>query len=486
MGSRLNRNLYALVCAMSVSVLSLHCGARTDLAPLAHHEPSDASTTDSSVSDAGQEVDSTPPVEAGPEASLDAPPDSVEPDAAVTRCVLDPLGQPQEVFGLTDVDLHTPSLVVLDTGDVATGQLGRVALQAVSGGIRLIALTVQVPTPAGTVIDANEAIHVGNGSTYGHMVHAPGGLPQLALVWGSDGPGNLFRTVDIPSWTLGPLVQVAQTGWTPNGLAAGKGVPNTQTGQYEGEGYGMTWQHGASEAASVAVLSATGAIQVGPLSTSASVPSGYLESSIGWSGSTYLVAGRFESCASGDPLCRERAVVVSRIKVAPASNSIQFASSFEVGTPGWSPGRPTLDGVFMVWDEGPSDSEGPRVVHVEQLDQDGVPVGPDHVVSTTAWPLVRVFTGTAPEGRLVGWAEHGDETLPDDTLGRSVLRLQPMTPGLAIEEPLLSLPISRFGSIGKPAIVSLEYPRGVLIAWAARSLTSPRYAIFAQFLPCAH
>jgi len=247
----------------------------------------------------------------------------------------------------------------------------------------------------------------------------------------------------------------------------------------------MTWQHGAGEAASVAVLSTTGAIQVGPLSTSASVPSGHLESSIGWSGSTYLMATRFASCTLGDPLCRERAVVVSRIKVAPASNSIQFVSSFEVGTPGWSPGHPTLDGVYLVWDEGPSDGEGPRVVHVEQLDQDGVPVGPDHVVSAAAWPLARVFTGTAPEGHLVGWAEHGDDTLPDDTFGRSVLRLQPMTPGLAIEEPLLSLPISRFGSIGKPAIVSLEYPRGVLIAWAARSLTSARYAIFAQFLPCA-
>lgn len=233
------------------------------------------------------------------------------------------------------------------------------------------------------------------------------------------------------------------------------------------------------------VLSAAGTIQVGPLAISAPVPAEAHQPSISWSGSTYLMATRFGKCADGDPLCHEDAVVVSRLRVKPASNSVEFASSFGVGTVGWQPGHPTLDGVFMAWDERPEASADPGVVHLEELDQEGLPIGTDHVVSTEARPLARAFVGSTPVGKLVGWAEDGDTGLSDQTVGRSVLRIQPMRRDLGLEGTPVTLPMTRFVSMGWPAAVPLDYPRGVLVAWAARSRTTLRYSVFLQFLPCA-
>lgn len=161
-----------------------------------------------------------------------------------------------------------------------------------------------------------------------------------------------------------------------------------------------------------------------------------------------------------------------------------FASSFEIGTPGWSPGFPSLDGVHLVFDEGP-DSGGARTVHIEQLSQDEVQVGADHVVSYSAHPLARAFIGSTPPGKLVGWAEDGDATLSDDTPGRSRLVLQVLDADLQLGAMPVEVAVTRFGSMGQPAVVPLEYPRGVLVAWSGRSRTSPQRAIFAQFLLCA-
>jgi hypothetical protein len=246
----------------------------------------------------------------------------------------------------------------------------------------------------------------------------------------------------------------------------------------------MTWQGGTGESASVVVLSPTGEIQVGPLSTSAPVPADALETSIAWSGSTYLMATRFNDCAASDPFCREHAVVVTRLRVAPGSNSIEFASSFEVGTAGWLPGYPTLDGVFLVWDEGPSSKE-PRIVHVERLSQDGLAVGPDQIVASGARPLARVFIGSTPAGKLVGWAEDGDLGASDSTLGRSRLLIQVLGKDLELQGSPVALDITRYGSMGQRVAVALEYPRGVLLAWSARSRKSLQQSIFAQFLACA-
>jgi hypothetical protein len=414
----------------------------------------------------------------------DAVPDAIVPDAPVAVCQLKPIGEPVEVFALPGQDLYTPSMVVMEPGNLANSKLPRVALQAVADGIRLIAMTVHPPGPSGTIVDTNTPVLVGTGMTYGQMVHAPGSLEQLALVWGADGPGNVLRTVDISSWTLGPLVTVATTGWTPNGLAAGKGVPNTQTGQYDGNGYAMTWQGATGVSASMAVLSATGEIQVGPLWTSAPAPSQQLESTVAWSGSTYLMATRFETCAAGDPLCRERAVVVSRLRVAPASNSIEYASSFESGIPGWTPGYPTLDGTVLAYDDGPGSKQA-RVFHIQQLADNGVPVDSGHVVASGIYPLARVLVGSGPDGKVAGWVEEGDVSLSDQALGRSSLWLQLLDKGLGLQGPVVVLPMTRYGSVGHPVIVPLGFPRGVLVAWSALSRTSLRHVIFAQFVPCA-
>lgn len=465
MGIEQGRRFLLPGCALCLSALAAHCGARTPL--FEWSERGDAGAFEDAATDVG--TDSI-----APEAALDAAP---------TACPLVPVGEPVEILSLPDQDLHTPSMAVIDPGNPSAPAPARVALQTVGGAIRLVALTVHQPTPAGTVVESNAPISLGGGMTYAQMVHAPGELRQLALVWGADGPGNVFRAVDIPSWTPGAPVQVATTGWTPNGLAAGMGFVHTQSGQYEGWGYGMTWQGGKGAAAWVAVLSPEGELRIGPLATSAPVGSDMLESSISWSGSTYLMATRFKGCTPGDALCRERAVVVTRLRLKPGSNSIEFASSFEMGTPSWSPGYPTLDGVFMVFDEGPDSAEA-RVVHVEELDENGNPVGPDHVVSSTARPLARPFIGSTPTGKLVGWTEDGDGSKSDHTLGRSRVVVQGLDASLGHEGPQLELPISRYGSMGHPVAVPLEHPRGVLLAWSARSRTSPRNAIFVQFLPC--
>lgn len=467
MGIEHRRRFLLPGCALCLSALAMHCGARTPLFELSERN------------DAGSVEDAAPATDAAQDAGFDA----IVPDAAPAACPLVPVGEPVEILSLPDQDLHTPSMAVIDPGDPSSNAPARVALQTVGGAIRLVALSVHQPTSTGTAVESNAPISLGGGMTYAQMVHAPGDLRQLALVWGADGPGNVFRTVDIPSWTAAEPVQVATTGWTPNGLAAGKGFVHTQSGQYEGWGYGMTWQGGKGAAASIAILSPEGEVRVGPLATSAPVGSDMLESSVSWSGSTYLMATRFKDCTPGDALCRERAVVVTHMRLKPGSNSIEFASSFEMGPPSWSPGHPTLDGVFLVFDEGP-DSDDPRVVHVEKLDEDGYPVGPDHVVSSTARPLARPFIGSTPTGKLVGWVEKGDESKPDQALGRSKVVMQGLDAALEHEGPQLELPISRFGSMGHPIAVPLTHPRGVLLAWSARSRTSPRSAIFVQFLPC--
>jgi hypothetical protein len=81
-------------------------------------------------------------------------------------------------------------MVVLQGGDQGTAPLARVALQAVYGGIRLITMTVHEQTAAGAQIDTNEPMPVGASSTYGHMVHAPAGIQELAEVRGADGGGG--------------------------------------------------------------------------------------------------------------------------------------------------------------------------------------------------------------------------------------------------------------------------------------------------------
>jgi hypothetical protein len=479
MGNTSHPPVIALILALGAGALAVQCGARTPL-----DEPSqdkaDAAVPDAPTADAEASV----VVDASPESSPETGPDAVIPDATVASCHLAQGSEPIEIYTLADQDLHTPSMVVLNPGEPLGGPLARVALQAVANGIRLVSMTVPEPGTPGIELD-KEPIFVGAGATYGHMTHAPGGLAQLALVWGADGPGNLFRTVDIPSWSLGPLVQVSPVGWTPTGLAAGKGIPNTQSGQYEGDGYGMAWQRGTGQAPFVAVLNAAGEVQAGPLSPSAGVPGDFLESSIAWSGSTYLIATRFEKCTAGDPLCKQRSVVVTRFRVAPGSNSIELASSFQPGTAGWLPGYPTLDGVTMVWHERPESGDEARIVHVQALEQDGAPAGPDHVVNSNTHPLARPFIGSTPAGKVVGWAEEGEKSLSDDAFGRSVLWLQTFKPDLAFDDAApVGLKISRYGSMGAPAVVPLENPRGVLVAWSARSMSSPRNAVFAQFLRC--
>lgn len=459
-----------MIWVLGTSALALHCGARSPLYDLERVAP-DAGDPDASFFEAASDSDSDAEVDASPDADL-AP-----------ACVLTHATGPTEVFALPGSDLHTPSMVVLSAGEAALGQPARVALQAIGGdSIQLVSLTVTLPEPGLVAIDTSAPTALGGGTTYGQMVHAPEGLEQLALVWGADGPGNEFRTVDIPTWTPGPLVQVAQIGWTPNGLAAGKGVPNTQSGQYEGPGYGMTWQAGTGEAPHMAVLSAKGEILVGPLSPAKGVASELLESTMSWSGSTYLMATRFGACSAGDPFCAERSVVVTRLRVKPGSNSIELASSIQAAD-GWSPGHPTLDGVHLVFDEAP-DTDGPHVVHVEELSQEGVLVGTDHVVSSSARPIVRPILGSKPGGWVVGWAEDGDATLPDATLGRSRLVFQGLGSALELEGTAVALGITRFRSMGRPVAVPVQNPRGVLVVWSGRSQTSSYRVIFADFLPC--
>ncbi|HQP38019.1 MAG TPA: hypothetical protein PLI95_22705, partial [Polyangiaceae bacterium] len=182
MGIELGRRFLLPGCALCLSALAAHCGARTPL--FEWSERGDAGAFEDAATDVG--TDSI-----APEAALDAAP---------TACPLVPVGEPVEILSLPDQDLHTPSMAVIDPGNPSAPAPARVALQTVGGAIRLVALTVHQPTPAGTVVESNAPISLGGGMTYAQMVHAPGELRQLALVWGADGPGNVFRAVDIPSW----------------------------------------------------------------------------------------------------------------------------------------------------------------------------------------------------------------------------------------------------------------------------------------------
>jgi hypothetical protein len=78
-------------------------------------------------------------------------------------------------------------------------------------------------------------------------------------------------------------------------------------------------------------------------------------------------------------------------------------------------------------------------------------------------------------GVVTSWVEEGEAKLPDDAPGRSRLVFAHRELDGSHAAPLVVVPTTRFGGYElEVALAAIDWPRGVLFAWTARSRLSPR------------
>jgi hypothetical protein len=500
------RPILALVLGAAVpgATLAAGCGARTAL------ERSDAVA--SMAGGAGGSASHGGAGGAIPDAGQGGTAhDAGPPDASLPECRLQSAEVPSVVHSYGDRDLHTPSLVVVSPGQTDPGTGAplappRVALQAVSsnGGsaapdgieVGLLELPVHGGVHAPSVVEP--FFLLGNASlTYAQMVRAPGeGASQLALTWSGDS-GNELGLVSTDPWGASSVSTILWSGGgTPLGFAAGRGVGEMGIG-YGGLGYGLSWDEpGADSSFVAAVLDEHGAVVLGPHPLlGASLPSGAGAPSILWSGEAYLLATGVTECSPSDPLCPSRSVVVSRVR--PASGDAWDDSGIDLaGAVGASDASAELGyaslaesagSIAVAWTESvPSPTADPLwSLWMSHLTRLGAPIDePVRVAQDTSTTgSLRLSGGSV--GFVAVRTEEGDEALPDEVAGRSRIVLHQLDAELATLAGPIRIDVTRFGSVGFPAAVALEAPRGVLVTWSGRHPELNRAAVFAAFVPCA-
>ena len=399
-----------------------------------------------------------------------------------------------------DRDLHTPSLVVNDPGDGASGRLARVVAQAVTNnmaapsedGIETELLDVD-PSAGGELVNfvLGPTLLAPQTWTYAQMAPSHRTRSQVALAY-NGGPGVVqLRTLAIPTWSPGPVVDVWLTNGTPLAMASGQGVGEMGIG-YDGYGYGMAWDE-ATDLPAATVLSEDGEVVIGPHPILGATPvPDASDPAMAWSGEAYLIATTVGQCAVAEPLCVDSSVVISRVRPASGDawddSGIDLVASIET-LPGtaWR-GNPSMasfqDHTAVAWAERADTDEEPTAVRIAVLAPDGQVAGAVRTVTTAAAPTSGLRLSASPLGFLLIWPEDGDQAAADDQIGRSRLVVHHFAFDLEPRGAARVVQSTRFSSYGLPPAAGVLHPRGVLLIWSSRSMTTTRQAASVTWVDC--
>lgn len=461
--------LPALLLLLSHSVAG--CGARSPLHELAADEALDAS------------VDAAVPK---PDAAADAPGDQATLDVAPPPiCSLAAAGEPLNLAPSPSVQSYTPSIVALSPGNAATSEPAHVVASWLRSDADSHPTTVAQDFQVGPVwpdgvVASHKPIAVGPDShTWNELSVAPGGGQSVSLVWWDD-PGMVgrlrFRTLDVGHWTMSEFVDLTSQSSEALGLAAGAGLGHPSG--YGGEGYGLLWRvedyDTDTSMPAVVVLDAAGQIVMGPHQVAA-ISSTKRTPAITWTGTTYLIATAFGACESGDLLCKEDSLVISRVRPpsgdAVDDSGVEVVHAFPAFMTDGAPRRPTMISqggkTYVAWFEGVSGDAGtvPMAIRIAELGQDGTPVLEKVVVPASVFPLYSLSLSVLSPGVTIAWAEAGDPVVPSNQPGASRLRVLWLDAAFEAVTPEVAVDITEFQSWGSRAMVSLDWPRGAMLVW---------------------
>ena len=382
--------------------------------------------------------------------------------------------------------LSFPDRHTLAPSAVLVGELSppRVAVQAFASGgssalhddIRLARYQVNDAAVAGVVPELEPLLFGIESHGWGNLAHAPGTRREIALAWHGD-PGGfgrpMFRRLDIDGWQPAQPIDV-----TPAGEAVLDLAPGASTGQfgvgYAGDGYAMIWREtqpgGSVTRPLIAVLDAEGAVQLGPHSVApADLYPGRSPSAI-WTGSTYLMATAFGTCPEPDATCVDNSVVITRFR--PASGDAFDDSGIDVvsvipATNGLAsrPALATWDGrVFVAWLELGNVTSTLRGA---ELTPDGLTV--QELVLPVMGSVTSRVTLHVDAARLyMAHVVVGDTTLPEDALGRSMVRIESFSNQIAGAAFGVEIPSTLYDDYGPVRMVSRGADGRLLAIWTAR------------------
>ena len=396
-------------------------------------------------------------------------------DPPLPRCDLALAGAPAPLLSFPEGDTDAPQMVVLDGG--AAGRPARLAYSAISENanfwhpeLRVGELSVGAEWPGGASITREPSLFGFDAHGAGLLVHGPGDTVALTFYHGDEANPNVqarfaFRTVDGASWNLGPEVVVDPAGTISYGLAHGE------------NGYLAAWRADIEPtgdvAPRIALLDEGGQIVAGPVDVAAPEPHPGRAADVAWSGTTYLVATAFDDCEGQPEGCQNRSLVVRRLD---ETGTLTPASAIAAAA-GLVPSRPALGAwgneVWVAWMEAASD-DAPRTIRLAQLDVSGALVGAPRTLSTETRPLLRLGVLVSELGVVVAYPEVGDTRLPESEPGHARLVVHH---GTSLDDgvaPAIVLPIPSLALGPRVTLAALDQPRGVLVSWAARSLTEEK------------
>jgi len=433
---------------------------------------------------------------------------------AGTQCNLSVAGKPLVLVALPDAQCHTPSLAVLEKGSAGVpASVAVLTVATLNGRSEVRATSVRIgPAWQEPVVRDRPVVVVGKsvrgpteGVGWGHFARsADGQTLGFAFPTDEDGPLRpVFRGLDIGRWSLGPSTALtAQAESTVFGLVSGSGVG---AAGYSGAGYGVVWRQyvhesdGAIEMTTLAaVLDDRGTVVLGPHPV---LPPRYDArfTSLGWTGSSYLVATGMGECPTVDPLCTPHAVVVSRLRPASGmtASGVEHVVSIPALRPDASPSPPSLatwgNSAWVAWfEDAPEDPR--RTLRVVRLSADGAVVSPPRTLATDVAPIRFDEGGTSRTawvglqaselGVVCTWSEDGDTTLAPNQVGRSRVRALLLDEDAAPRGPALTIETTMLNTLGWKRSVALSSPRSLVLAWAGRSTTSSDIVVWGARLDC--
>lgn len=444
-----------------------------------------AAGADASVQDAsgGGPADASAAQDADAEAS-------VKPIA----CTLKLAGDPAPFLSFPGATADSSEIVVIDPGTQSSAAVVAVKARNADANmwhpeIHVARLRIGKDWPSGVETEKPLTLFAFEAHEWGQMSRAPGAMANLAMLWGYAGalvdPVSVrFRTFDTSSWSPGPIVDVIVEHGTATCLVPGRGVA-ASGGAWEGEGYGATWRGPYVEDAGtqpyMAVLSAAGALQLGPFAAASPAPYPGRETQMIWSGSTYLVATSFDACASSEPFCvPDTTAVYALTPVAGGSvkDMMQLKTAIPILPSSLVPGAPHVAAyagrVFVAWvEKAEADSGAPRAVRLAVLDAGGVLQGEVRTIAADAQPTHAIFLGASELGVVLFWPEEGDPSKQPQEVGYQVIRVHHLDDaGHPMQAPL-EIETTGIDYYGGTFAATLANPRSILMSWAAKTYSAP-------------
>lgn len=429
-------------------------------------------------------------IDAGPDAPPPPPP-----------CTLVAVGPVIDAVAYFDRHALAPSAARTGPSSFALQTFASAGASPLHDDIQLLRFTLTDAWPGGEV-GSSELFGV-ESHGWANLVLSPD-QSSLALTWHGD-PGGygrpMFRRWDLGSAAPSAPIDIVSEGEAVLDTAAGAGIGSLGVG-HAGYGYGVVWrdldENGGGTATTrpvVAVLDESGQRVLGPHPVSDYLQYPGRAPAIVWTGSAYVMATSFDTCAPGDPLCVPGSVVTTRVRPASGDAVDDSGVDFIENYPSWGGtvvmGRPALSHhagrTYLAWSEADqSDTGAPRRLFAAELSSAGFLLSSPVLVDLAAPAQSRVTLHASDLGVSLSWVEDGDPAYPDNKAGRSHLLVTHLGHDLSVLSSRITIPITRWDTYGAPQAIALAAPKSLYVVWSGRRAEGEGYEdVFMARLDCA-